>query len=85
MAPRTQEPTLAAVMEEIKQLRHDLKARRAELLTVDGIAQELALSPKTIRNQLSAGTFPIKAVRAGGGVRFRRVDLDAYVDGLGAE
>lgn len=75
---------LQAVLSELKELRRELKARATVLLTVDGIAQELALSPKTIRNQLSAGTFPIKAVRTGGSVRFRRVDLQAYVDGLGA-
>ena len=79
------EPTLAAVLAEIRQLREDIRASRAGLLTVDGVALELALSPKTIRNQLSAGTFPVKAVRSAGGVRFRRADLVAYVDSLGAD
>ena len=82
---KPQEPTLAAVLAEIKQLRQDLKSSRAGLLTVDEAAQTLALSPKTIRNQLSAGRFPVKAVRSAGGVRFRRADLDRYVDSLGAD
>jgi excisionase family DNA binding protein len=79
------EPTLAAVMTELRQPRQDLKASRAGLLTVDGVAQELALSPRTIRSQLSLGVFPIPAVRAGGAVRFRRADVIAYVNGLGAK
>ena len=79
------EPTLAEVMVEIKQLRHDLKASRAGLLTVDETARELALAPRTVRNRLSAGTFPIKAIRSCGGVRFRRADVVAYVESLGAD
>jgi hypothetical protein len=79
------EPTLAAVLAELRQLRVDLKAGRGKLLTVDETARELALSPKTIRNQLSNGTFPIKPVRSAGGVRFRRVDLTTYVESLGAD
>jgi DeoR/GlpR family transcriptional regulator of sugar metabolism len=72
-----------AILAEIRQLRQDLKASRSKLLTVDDLAQEMALSPKTIRNQLSAGTFPIRAVRSAGGVRFTRMSVEDYVRRLG--
>jgi hypothetical protein len=74
---------LNQVLRELKELRAELRAPAKMLLTVDETAQALALAPKTVRNQLSAGTFPIKAVRSAGGVRFRREDLVAYVDSLG--
>ena len=80
------EPTLGLLLAEIRALRTDLKASRSKkLLSVEDVAQELSCSPKTIRNQLSAGTFPIRAVRSAGGVRFTRANVNAYVDSLGAQ
>jgi predicted DNA-binding transcriptional regulator AlpA len=72
------------VLAEIKALRLDLKLSRRALLSIPEAAEILSLSPKTIRNQLSAGTFPIRPVRAAGGVRFRLADVTSYVDSLGA-
>lgn len=77
------EPTLANILEELQRLRHDLKASGKALLTVPETAAFLGLAPKTIRNQLSAGVFPVRATRLGGRVLFRRIDLDRYVAGLG--
>ncbi len=77
------EPTLANIFEELQQLRYDLRASGKALLTVPETADFLGLAPKTIRNQLSTGTFPVQATRLGGRVLFRRSDLERYVAGLG--
>ena len=81
---KTSEPSLTEVLVEIKQLRADLKLSRRALLSIPEVAEILNLSPRTIRNQLSLGTFPIKAMRAGGGVRFTKLAVEAYLHGLGA-
>jgi predicted DNA-binding transcriptional regulator AlpA len=79
------EPSLSLVLAELRQLRSDLKLSRRALLSIPEVADILSLSQKTIRNQLSLGTFPIKAVRAAGGVRFTKLAVEAYVRGLGAD
>jgi predicted DNA-binding transcriptional regulator AlpA len=84
-AVKPQEPTLAEVLSELRQLRSDLKLSRRSLLSIPEVADVLNLSQKTIRNQLSLGTFPIKAVRAAGGVRFTKLAVEAYVQGLGTD
>lgn len=70
------------ILQEIQALREDLQLSHKLLLTIDELAQVLGASPKTIRNQLSAGTFPIKPRRIGGRVFFRRRDVEEYVNSL---
>jgi excisionase family DNA binding protein len=47
-----------------------------ELLTATEVAQRFNISRKTVYRQLSAGTFPIPAVRVGQQWRFRAADVD---------
>ena len=71
------------IFSEIRRLRLDLKAGKRKLLSVNETAAYLGISPKTIRNKISDGTFPVKPVRLSGRVLFRIGDLDLLVDGLG--
>lgn len=71
------------IFSEIRRLRRDLKAGKRKLLSVNETAAYLGISPKTIRNKISDGTFPVKPVRLSGRVLFRVDDLDLLVDGLG--
>ncbi len=67
-------------------MRQEIKATSKRLLPIPEAAAYLGISPKTIRNGLgprAAKPFPVKAVRLGGRVLFRREDLDQYVDRLG--
>jgi predicted DNA-binding transcriptional regulator AlpA len=73
------------ILSELRAIRADLQLSHAELLTLKQTAQLLSMAEKTVRNQLSAGTFPIAVRRAAGGLRFRRVDVETYVAGLGGE
>jgi len=80
------EPTLAAVLAELRQLRADLRATSKRLLTVDEAAHYLGLAPRTLRNGLgprAAKPFPVKPVRVGGRVLFEKKSLDRYIDALG--
>ena len=83
---KAQEPTLAAVLTELRQLRADLRATSKRLLTVEEAAHYLGLAPRTLRNGLgprAAKPFPVKPVRVGGRVLFEKNSLDRYVDSLG--
>jgi excisionase family DNA binding protein len=71
------------IFSEIRRLRRELKTGKRKLLSVNETAAYLGISPKTIRNKISDGTFPIKPVRLSGRVLFRIDDLDLLVDGLG--
>jgi excisionase family DNA binding protein len=71
------------IFSEIRQLRLELKTGKRKLLSVNETAAYLGISPKTIRNKISDGTFPVKPVRLSGRVLFRVDDLDLLVDGLG--
>ena len=53
------------------------------MLDVNTASWYLGVSAKTLRNQLSNNTFPVKPVKHVGKVLFRKRDLDAYIDGLG--
>ncbi len=55
---------------------------RPRLLRIEQAAAYLGLSPKTISNRLSDGTFPVKSKRIGRTVLFDLRDLDKYVDEL---
>lgn len=53
--------------------------RRPEpLMTYDEAAEYLRLSPGTLRNKVSEGTIPF--VKPGGSVRFRRAELDRWME-----
>jgi hypothetical protein len=61
------------------------EALRPRLLSVEGAAKYLSISPKTIRNRLgpkAPDPFPVKPKRIGKRVLFDVEDLDAYVDAL---
>lgn len=48
------------------------------LLTIRTTAWYIGLSAKTLRNQLSNGTFKVEPVKNGGKVLFRKKDLDNH-------
>jgi predicted DNA-binding transcriptional regulator AlpA len=79
---------LAAVLAEIRQLRaevKELKASASKLLPVKPAAAYLGLEPKTIYNGLGPRAdkpFPVKPVRIGGKVLFKKADLDRFIDSL---
>lgn len=54
------------------------------LLTVEALAERLALSPRTLRNWLYRGTCPIRPIRLGAAVRFDPRDVQAVIDALRA-
>lgn len=60
----------------------DLLARRP--LTEGQAAAYLSLSPATLRDRRSLG-LPPTFRKAGSAVRYRVADLDAFLDGAGAE
>lgn len=76
---------LSQVLKELKELRAELRAGAKRLLPIPEAAEYLGISPRTVRNELSRKTFPVKPVKHGGKVLFRREDLDRYIDGLGAD
>ena len=81
---RHQEPTLSSILEEVRQLREDLKARDRTLLTIRQAAAFLGMAEKTLRNRLSDGSFPLRPVRLSGRPLFKRRDLENLVDNLGS-
>ena len=82
---KPKDPTLADVLAELRRLREDIQASSKPLLTVPEAAEYLGISPKTIRNDLSTKTFPVKPVRWGKRVLFRRQELNQLIDGMGSE
>ncbi|MDD2901550.1 MAG: helix-turn-helix domain-containing protein [Syntrophales bacterium] len=76
---------LQTVLVELRALRQEIRSAGKRLLPIPEAADYLGISPRTIRNELSRKTFPVRAVRHGGKVLFRRQDLDAYIESLGAE
>jgi predicted DNA-binding transcriptional regulator AlpA len=67
---------LEAIHAEVKALREQTARPDKQWVGVQELAGVLGLSSKTIRNQLSAGTFPLKPRRVGGKVLFRLSDLE---------
>lgn len=51
------------------------------LVSVRDAAKLLGISEKTIRNQCSAGTFPLSTVKIGGRQLFRMLDITELVYG----
>lgn len=71
------------VLAELRQLRTELRTPSKRLLTVEEAAHYCGISPKTVRNGLgprAAKPFPVKPVRYGGKVLFRRENLDEFID-----
>jgi len=76
---------LRELLGELHQLRKDLRFNSKALLSVVEAAHILSLSPKTIRNGLGPKAkrpFPIRPVKFGGKVLFKREDLDRYIASL---
>jgi excisionase family DNA binding protein len=55
----------------------------AQLLTVPQVAEEMQVTPQTIRNWIDHGTLP--AVRVGRAFRVRREDVDALLQRASAD
>ena len=49
-----------------------------QLLTVKDLAHRWSISPRTIYNELSKKTFPLKPKRKGRLVRFRLTDIEKW-------
>lgn len=89
------EPVLKDLFAEIKTLRQEVQALRRELkagpsglMDIREAAKFLGLSERTVRKRVAPKAekpLPVKARREGSKVLFRREDLQAYVDGLGAQ
>lgn len=82
---KNNELDLRAVLGEIRRLRDELRTATKRLLPVEEAANYLGISPKTIRNGLgprASKPFPVKPVRYGGKVLFRREDLDKFIDAM---
>jgi hypothetical protein len=80
-----QENQIKMLMKEICRLRKELRPASKRLYTVNEAAHYLGLRPKTIRNRLgpqAENPFPVKPLRKDGPIRFRKEDLDEYVDTL---
>lgn len=71
------------VLDELKKLRAELRAGAKRLLPIPEAAEYLGISPRTVRNELSRKIFPVKPVKHGAKILFRREDLDRYIVGLG--
>jgi excisionase family DNA binding protein len=52
------------------------------MLNVRDLSDYLGVSPQTIYNKLSAGTFPIKTKRIGRHLKWDRRDVDRFLDKL---
>jgi excisionase family DNA binding protein len=52
------------------------------LLNIEETAEYLGIAPKTIKNQISNGCFPINHVKLGKLVKFDFKDVEEFVDKL---
>jgi hypothetical protein len=85
MQTNTPHDPMMVILDELRQLRADLKLSQRRLLTVRETANLLGIAEKSLRNQLgprARNPFPVQPIRASGPVRFRLKDLDRYVDSL---
>jgi predicted Ser/Thr protein kinase len=73
---------LKEVLTELRQVKEGLRLASKELLSIEETAAMLGSSPKTIRNELSKHVFPIREIRRGARVFFKKRDVVAYVEGL---
>lgn len=63
-------------------LRQEANNRDKYAGPIHGLADYLGLSPQTIRDKLTAGTFLIKTKRIGRLLKWDRRDVDRYLDKL---
>ncbi len=49
------------------------------LISIKELGEHLDMKPQTIRNRLSSGTFPIRAFKICGRIRFDRRDVERYL------
>jgi predicted DNA-binding transcriptional regulator AlpA len=68
-------------MEENSDLNNTL-ALEKRMLSIKDLSAYLGVSPQSIYNRLSAGTFPIKTKRIGRRLKWDRRDVDHYLDKL---
>ena len=59
-----------------------ISALETRMLGIKELSDYMGISPQTIYNQLSAGTFPIKTKRIGRRLKWDRRDVDRYLDQL---
>jgi len=64
-------------------MKEDKTDETKKLLKVTDLSRKFGISPRTIYNQLSHGTFPIKPIRIGKRLlRWRRRDVEKYLESL---
>lgn len=59
----------------------EVRHMRDEWLTIDELAAELKISPRTIRNRRSLGKLPVQGYKVLGLVRFKRSDVNRWLEG----
>jgi prophage regulatory protein len=72
-----------AITPMLAELEHALAERIAappSLLTLDDVARDLAVSVRTVQRLVAAGEFPTPIRITPGRVRWRRADVDAWLD-----
>lgn len=52
-----------------------------QLIDINDLADQLKVPPKTIRNKLSNGTWPIEPLRIGKSLRWRQSVVNAFISG----
>ena len=80
--------TLDIILAEIRELKLAMVSASRRLLPINEAAAYLGISPKTIRNGLgrkAVKPFPVKPVKIGSRVLFKREDLESYVNTLNKE
>jgi excisionase family DNA binding protein len=73
---------MALICTEVITDLNSTMAIERRMLGIYEVAGYLGLSTQTIRNKLSAGTFPIKTKRIGRLLKWDRKDVDHYLDKL---
>ena len=51
------------------------------LIDINDLSQQLKIPPKTIRNKLSDGTWPLEPVRIGRALRWRQSEVERLKSG----
>ena len=52
-----------------------------QLVDIKDLGEQVKIPPKTIRNKLSNGTWPILPIRIGRALRWRQSDIDRFIRG----
>lgn len=72
------ESILKDILAELKAMRTQTVPEPRPFMTIEEVAGHCRLSVKTIRNQLSAGKFPLRPTRIGGRVLFRKEEVENF-------